>query len=221
MIITFSNRKSGVGKSSLCLALANYWASNNIPVKVIDVDPQQSLCKTRKRDLEVYNIKPQYDILKYNLSEQLDEFSKHVDELKKSEEFILFDTPAGINSDIFMYLIMFSDYVIVPFKFETYSIDATGRYSMALRMLEKLYPLQQRSVIYIPNMVDTKSENYSLYNNTSGCDLKMGTYFENKSPNIPLHNCMQIRNSLFLAPEALTCVSSCFEYLTKVILHRL
>lgn len=218
MIITFSNRKSGVGKSSLCLALANYWASNNIPVKVIDVDPQQSLYNTRKQDLEVYNIKPQYDILKYNLSEQLDEFSKYVDKLKKSEDFILFDTPAGINSDIFMYLIMFSDYVIVPFKFETYSIDATGRYSSALRMLEKLYPLQQRSVIYLPNMVDAKNRNYLLYNNASDNGFRMGTYFGNKSPNIPLHSCMQIKNSLFLAPEALACVSPCFEYLTRVII---
>lgn len=221
MIITFANRKSGVGKSSLCLALANYWASNNLPVKVIDVDPQQSLYNTRKKDLEVYDIKPQYDILKYNLSEQLEECFKYIDELKKSKELILFDTPAGVNSDIFMYLIMFSDYVIVPFKFETYSIDTTGRYSRALRMLEKLYPLQQRTVIYIPNMVDAKNGNFSLYNNISDCGSKTGTYFGNKSPNVPLRSCMQMRNSLFLEPETLTCVSPCFEYLTRIILHSL
>lgn len=85
-------------------------------------------------------------------------------------------------------------------------------------MLEKFYPLQQRSVIYIPNMVDAKKRNYLLYNNASDCGFKMEAYFGNKSPNIPLRSCMQIKKSLFLAPEALACVSLCFEYLTRGII---
>lgn len=213
MIITFSNRKSRVGKSSLCLALANYWSSRGIPVKVVDVDPQESLYNTRKNDLKLYDLLPKYDVLKYDM-EKMDGFGDFIKGLKKENSYILFDSPSGVNGDIFMHLIKISDYVLVPFQYETYSIDITGRYSRALKILEDTFPEQHRTVVYIPNMIYPKDidclANYWSKYSDCFCGLK--------APLITLQECMRERNSFFMAPDVLDCVSPCFEYLTQVII---
>lgn len=218
MIIAFSNRKGRVGKSSLCMALANYWASNSIPVKVIDVDPQQSLYHTRERDLKMYEEKAKYEVLRFDLSNQLDQFLECIQLLRKSEYRVILDTPAGVNCDIFMHVIKLADYVIIPFQYETFSIDMTGRYSRSLRLLERMFPKLHRTLVYIPNMVAiTKGR---IFNFVSGgeCGNDVEPFCGGiKMPCIPLHECMQKMNTLFLAPEELVCVSPCFENLTNII----
>lgn len=214
MIITFSNRKARVGKSSLCLALANYWSSRGIPVKVVDGDPQQSLYNTRRNDLKLYDAPPNYDILKYDF-ENMNGFEDFMKRLKGENCYILFDTPAGINSDIFMHLIRISNYVLVPFPLKKFSIDMTGRYSRALQILEDMFPELHRTVIYIPNMIEPKEmdclEKYWNNSLSGSCGLK--------APFITLQNCMREVNSFFMTPNVLDCVSPCFKFLTQVIYY--
>lgn len=217
MIVTFSNRKGRVGKSCLCMALANYWASNNIPVKVIDVDPQQSIYSTRERDLRMYAEKPKYDILKFDLSNQLNEFLECIQVLKESEYHVLFDTPTGVDSVVFMNVVKISDYVIVPFQFETISVDMTGLYSRSLQLLEKMFPMQHRTIVFVPNLIDTSKDNIFNFKvgEEWGADIEFS--FGLKSPNIYSRTYMRKMNTLFLTPEELFSVTPCFEYLTNVI----
>lgn len=212
MIITFSNRKSRVGKSSLCLALANYWSSKGIPVKVVDVDPQESLYNTRKDDLKLYDLLPKYDVLKYDMG-KMDGFGDFIKGLNKESSYILFDSPSGMNSD-FMHLIKISDYILVPFQYDTYSIDMTGRYSRALKILADTFPEQHRTVVYIPNMIYTQDidclEKYWSKYSDYFCGLK--------APLITFKKCMREKNSFFMTPDVLDCISPCFKYLTEVII---
>ena len=58
VIIVFANQKGGVGKSTLCLLLANYlvyWKKN---VCVIDTDLQQSASLQRQIDEQQFGTEP-------------------------------------------------------------------------------------------------------------------------------------------------------------------
>lgn len=217
MILTFSNKKGGVGKSSLCVALANYWAAQDIPVRIIDVDPQQSLFYAREEDLKKYSESPKYDVLKFDLFNQANKFPEYIRTLKNSGFHVLFDVPGGADSDVFMNIILFSDYVIVPFQYEAFSIDTTGRYGRALKMLEEAFPKLHRTVIYVPNMVDTRIGRASDRKAWDEWDNNIESVGGIKSPRIPLRACLQRRNTLFLTPGEMACVSPCFDYLTKMI----
>lgn len=218
MIIAFSNRKSRVGKTSLCMALANYWASNNIPLKVIDVDPQHSLYTARENDYKQDDVKPKYDILKFDLSIHLDEFLEYFKQLKQLNFHILFDTPAGVSSIVFMHIIKLSDYIIVPFQYDTFSIDMTGRYSRSLRLLMKISPKSQ-TIIYVPNMVDKKKESPFLFFNDEELSKSKSFYGGIRTPNIPLCSCVKNINTLYLTSEQLVYLSPCLESLTDIVFN--
>lgn len=111
MIVTFSNRKGGVGKSSLCISLANYWSSQNIPVCVIDIDPQHSLLTAREVDLKTDTTHlPQFDIQRFELYNELDKLPEYMRQLKQSGCRILFDTPGSVENELYMHIVLFSDF---------------------------------------------------------------------------------------------------------------
>ena len=108
MIVTFSNRKGGVGKSSLCISLANYWSAQDIPVRVIDVDPQQSLLTAREMDLKTDTAHlPKFDIQRFELYNELNKLPEYVRQLKQSGCHILFDAPGGMGNDLYMHIVLF------------------------------------------------------------------------------------------------------------------
>ena len=50
-IVTFANQKGGVGKTTLCLAFANYLLTKGVHVAIVDCDFQQSIAKCRAADM--------------------------------------------------------------------------------------------------------------------------------------------------------------------------
>ena len=54
VIVTFANQKGGVGKTTLCIAFANYLFSKGVRVTVIDADFQHSIVKRRNADIKEY-----------------------------------------------------------------------------------------------------------------------------------------------------------------------
>ena len=58
-IIAFANMKGGVGKSSLCIALANYLTMAKIPVVVVDADLQQTIATLREDEKQEYQDTPE------------------------------------------------------------------------------------------------------------------------------------------------------------------
>ena len=217
MIITFSNRKGGVGKSSLCVSLANYWSSQEIPVKVIDVDPQQSLLNAREMDLKMDNEHPpKFEILKFSLHNQLNKLPEYIRELKSSDSHVLFDAPGGMTSDLYMHIVLFSDVVIVPFQYESFSIESTGEYATVLKKLSEAYPTLKRLAIYVPNMVDTRIGRAADRKRWDAWDEAIDSVAI-RSPRVPLRVCLQRRNTLFQTSEELVCVSPCFDFITQKV----
>ena len=69
VIIVFANQKGGVGKSTLCLLLANYlvyWKKN---VCIIDTDLQQSASLQRQIDEQQFGTEPPYMIQSFPIAD--------------------------------------------------------------------------------------------------------------------------------------------------------
>jgi len=93
-IITFVNRKGGCGKSSLSCLLALYWADQkNKQVAIKDYDPQGS-------SQAFVSLIDRPNITTYTGSEDFD--------------FLLIDTPGGIQKQDLKNLVDMSDLIIVP-----------------------------------------------------------------------------------------------------------
>lgn len=61
-IIVFANQKGGVGKSTLCILLADYLAYWKKDVCIIDTDLQQSATLQREQDKQTFGEEEPYSI---------------------------------------------------------------------------------------------------------------------------------------------------------------
>ena len=67
-IIVFANQKGGVGKSTLCILLADYLAYWKKNVCIIDTDLQQSATLQREQDRQTFGEEEPYSILSFEIS---------------------------------------------------------------------------------------------------------------------------------------------------------
>lgn len=54
VIVTYSNQKGGVGKTTLCVTFANYLVTKGVMVVMIDCDFQHSIMKCQKANIRKY-----------------------------------------------------------------------------------------------------------------------------------------------------------------------
>ena len=125
MIITFATQKGGTGKTTLAIAFANYISSiSDRKINVFDFDYQRSFFQKWKED-ELLDLPKLYDV---EIIGQEDEqpFSdfETILELKKSEEIYLFDL-AGTLDVKYSDLLIYSDFIIIPFEYSDVSAKST------------------------------------------------------------------------------------------------
>ncbi len=68
-IIVFANQKGGVGKSTLCILLANYLSYWKKDVCIIDTDLQQSASLQREQDRLTFGEEEPYSIQSFEVSD--------------------------------------------------------------------------------------------------------------------------------------------------------
>lgn len=220
MIITFANKKGGVGKSSLCISLANYWASLGKSVSIFDADEQATLLRAREENIKSFpDCQSLYDIQPFIIKEEFDRLGMLMESYRKEERCYLFDLPGGSGAEN-LGVVTFSDYVIVPFQYEEFSIDSTGVFATVLQMLEQMNPALKRTAIFVPNMVDVRIGRVSDRKRWEDWDRSIDAVAI-RSPRIPMKVCMQRRNTLFMSLEEQKCVSPCFEFITNKIFNNL
>lgn len=215
MVISFANQKGGVGKSTLCLSLANYWASQGLPVHIVDTDAQKSLVQIREAELESYPLRNPLFEIEYN---ELPDFLKVVQERKSSRIHQLVDLPGTLDKDI-MEIVKCSDALVIPFQYEESVLTTTAKFGTFVHIVNSKYKESDRKIIYVPNSVDFsvgRKEDIERWNAWKEAIEKKALL----SPPIPHRVCMQRRSSIFLSKEELECVSASFEYITGIVFER-
>lgn len=208
MIITFATQKGGTGKTTLAITFANYISAiSSRKVKVYDFDYQKSFYQKWKED-EWLEFPKLYDVEIIG-EEQDQSFSdyKTILDLKDSDDISLFDL-AGTLDAKYSDLLIYSDFIIIPFEYSDVSSKSTLVFVSFLGLLES-----QAERVFIRSKYD---KGYK-YLNQEGMDseiTKYGTLL--KSP-VFKRNCLQTINTRTLTYEQKYAVRNSFNELISYI----
>lgn len=148
-IVIFSNIKGGVGKTTLCALFASYLAERGYPVIAIDADLQASLYRHRQREKDVapdvqapWNV----DLLDTAKGNHL---KTVMSKLKTVPGIVLIDCPGNLNDRNLEYIYKSADTAIIPISFDADTVDATGIFVKALKIVSSA------NLVFIPNRINT------------------------------------------------------------------
>lgn len=208
MIITFATQKGGTGKTTLAIAFANYISVNSKrKVNVFDFDFQKSFYHKWKED-ELLDVPKLYDveIIDEENEQPFSDFETLI-ELKESEEINIFDL-AGTLDVKYSDLLIYSDFIVIPFEYSNVSAKSTLVFINFLGLLES-----QAERIFIRSKYD---KGYK-YLNQDGMDTEISRYgILLKSP-VFKRNCLQILDTRKLTYEQKYAVKNPFAELINHI----
>ena len=208
MIITFGTQKGGTGKTTLAIAFANYVAlSSKRKVNVFDFDFQKSFYHKWKED-ELLEIPKLYDveIIEEENEQPFSDF-EHLIEMKESKDVNVFDL-AGTLDAKYSDLLIYSDFIIIPFEYSNVSAKSTLVFINFLGLLES-----QAGRVFIRSKYD---KGYK-YQNQEGMDAEISKYgLLLKSP-VFKRNCLQTIDTRKLTYEQKYAVKNSFSELTEYI----
>ena len=154
-IIVFANQKGGVGKSTLCMLLADYMAYWNFPVCVIDSDIQSTITEQRKYDDSVMGDDAPYGVQSFDICEP-EVMQQLMDNAAAQAGYVLFDTPGNIKEDGMAVMLANADYIICPYKYQRKTIASTETFVKVVEQLRVLNPAMKAKLFLVPNFVDTR-----------------------------------------------------------------
>ena len=209
MILTFATQKGGVGKTTLAIAFANYLSLvKNKQVKVFDFDFQRSFFQKWEEDKalslpELYEVEIVGDP---NQQETLLDFQDIAD-MKQSDTYYIFDL-AGTLDEKYIELLVYSDFVIIPFEYSDVSVKSTLVFINVLGMVES-----QANRVFIRSKYD---KGY-LYKNQAEMDEEIRKYGRILSSPVYKRNILQSINTRKLSYEQRDAVKKSFEELIQYI----
>ena len=181
MIITFATQKGGTGKTTLAIAFANYISGlSERKIKVYDFDFQKSFYYKWKED-EQSDLPKLYEVETIGEDEEqpFSDFETLIN-LKESDEINLFDL-AGTLDQKYSDLLIYSDFIIIPFEYSDVSVKSTLVFKNMLGLLES-----EAERIFIRSKYD---KGYK-YRNQREMDQELAKY------GLLLENSVHKRNSL-------------------------
>lgn len=181
MIITFATQKGGAGKTTLAISFSNYLsAMTDRQINVFDFDYQKSFYNKWKED-EDLEIPKLYDV--EIIGEEEEKPFQDLESLfglKDGEDINIFDL-AGTLDEKYSDLLIYSDFIIIPFEYSDVSVKSTLVFKNILGHLES-----QAERIFIRSKYD---KGYK-YLNQKEMDEEISKY------GILLENPIYKRNSL-------------------------
>lgn len=168
MIITFATQKGGAGKTTLAIAFANYLTEiSSRKIKVFDFDFQKSFYNKWKED-EESELPKIYDVEVIGEDDEDQPFAdlENIINLKESEEIYLFDL-AGTLDQKYSDILIYSDFIIIPFEYSDVSVKSTLVFKNLLGLLES-----QAERIFIRSKYDKSYK----YRNQPEMDKELSKY---------------------------------------------
>ncbi len=206
MIITFGTQKGGTGKTTLAIAFSNYLSLfKNKEVKVYDFDYQKSFFHKWNED-EFLEQPKLYDVTL--IEDAYDFFDlEQILEMKESDTIYIFDL-AGTLDDSYTELLMYADYIIIPFEYSDVSMKSTLIFINYLGYAES-----EGEKIFISSKYD-KGYNYL---NQEPMDKEISRFGKLVQPPIYKRNCLQTINTRGLTYQQKYAVENTF----KEIIHHI
>ena len=149
-IIVFANQKGGVGKSTLCILLANYLHYWKRKVCVIDTDLQQSASMQREIDKQALGGVPPYSIQSFVISDP-DTMEMVMASAEEFDGYVLIDAPGNIQDDGLAVVLARADYIVCPYEYETKSLISTQTFVGVVEQLRQLNPSMTTKLFLVPN----------------------------------------------------------------------
>lgn len=183
MIITFATQKGGAGKTTLALAFANYLTIVSArKINVFDFDYQKSFFNKWKED-EYSELPKLYDVEVIGDEDEEQPFAdlEKIIDLKESKEIYLFDL-AGTLDQKYSDLLIYSDFIIIPFEYSDVSVKSTLVFKNLLGLLES-----EAERIFIRSKYD---KGYK-YLNQKEMDIEISKYGTLIESPVYKRNCLQ------------------------------
>lgn len=159
IIIVFANQKGGVGKSTLCILLADYLSYWRKDVCIIDTDLQQSATLQREQDRQTFGEDEPYSIQSFEVSDPKT-MQMLMENAQSQDGFVLFDAPGTIKDDGLAPMFIYADYIICPFEYESKSLSSTRTFIQVINRLRQLNPQMKAQIFFVPNKVDARMGTY-------------------------------------------------------------
>jgi chromosome partitioning protein len=131
-VISFMNRKGGVGKSTMVtLTATSLHHRTGLKIAVIDADAQQSVAKQRQEELEMFPEENFYEIIPFSWQEEhkgdipVIRFRDMIEEIEDRFDIILIDSPGKQEGQEIPIIVTISDYIVVPLIASSYDLQST------------------------------------------------------------------------------------------------
>ena len=209
MIITFATQKGGAGKTTLAIAFANYLSVvSERKIKGYDFDYQKSFFNKWKED-EESELPKLYEVEVIGEDDKPFTDLEKLIELKESDEIYLFDL-AGTLDQKYSDLLIYSDFIIIPFEYSDVSVKSTLVFKNLLGLLES-----EAERIFIRSKYD---KGYK-YLNQEEMDKELSKYGVLLENPVFKRNCLQAIDTRKLTYEQKNAVkrpfSEIIEYINK------
>jgi len=144
-IISFGNQKGGVGKSTITVMVANALSQPpfNYDICIVDCDNQKSIVESRRFDKEDFpDMEFPYEV--YDMDVPL--LQEQIKEMDQVFDFIIVDAAGKLDKDLpidnqeISKIIMYVDYLFLPFRSGTFNLDSTLNY---LEFVQKIYSIRK------------------------------------------------------------------------------
>lgn len=209
MIVTFATQKGGTGKTTLSIAFANFVSGiSQRTVKVFDFDYQKSFFNKWQEDEET-GLPRLYDVEVVGEEDEDQPFAdlEKIIALKESEAVYIFDL-AGTLDQKYSDLLIYSDFIIIPFEYSDVSVKSTLVFKNLLGLLES-----EAERIFIRSKYD---KGYK-YRNQPEMDLEIAKYGLLLEHPVYKRNCLQTIDTRKLTYEQKYAVSKPFTEITDYI----
>ena len=192
MIITFATQKGGTGKTTLAIAFANHLSGiSDRKLNVFDFDFQKSFYHKWRED-EILEIPKLYEveIIGDNDTQAFPDLETII-ELRDNEDINLFDL-AGTLDVKYSDLLIYSNFIIIPFEYSDVSVKSTLVFVNVLGQIES-----QADRIFIRSKYDKSFK----YLNQEGMDAELNRYGKLLKSPVFKRNCLQIIDTRKLTYE--------------------
>ena len=214
-IILFANQKGGVGKTTICGLFANYLSNTHqLPLLVIDADPQQTFSSRRKDD------KRRSDQLPYQVQsvtiKNVANTRILMQNIRKLPGTTIIDTPGNLTQDGMVELLAQADFILCPYHYDLNTIDSTRSFILTVYKLRQIHPQIKAQLIFFCNKHDVRvgtGKELQAWKIVDGYLKKFGML----APRIGNYVDIERYNTICNSDRADTLTKPCFDFIYKTI----